>query len=122
MRVVRRSVSVGIDWLQVVSISLLFPWVLLHEASHAVAALPWSDSIAVSIYPPQASIVFEDSSRSVLAVVGLAPTIVGYAIAAIVVAVVGWPVWFGLVDLYVLLGWLVLTIPSPGDVRPVLSN
>ncbi|RQG89328.1 hypothetical protein EA473_22225 [Natrarchaeobius chitinivorans] len=95
---------------------LLFPWILLHELAHVVAALPWSTQQSITVFPPRASISFEHSSQGAMLVVGLAPTIAGYVLALNVLSTVGWPPWFGVIDVYLLLGWIVLSTPSPQDI------
>ncbi|MEY7847927.1 hypothetical protein AB7C87_01820 [Natrarchaeobius sp. A-rgal3] len=120
MGTVRRSVAVGIGSLRFASVALLFPWVLLHELAHYVAAHPWSDEASLTVYPPRVSVSFENSSRYVSLLVGLAPTIVGYTIAMIWFVGLGWrPALSNAVDLYLLLGWIVLTTPSPRDVSTI---
>ena len=118
MRVVR--------FLQVVSVLGLLPFVVAHEATHALAARPWATNASVSVFPPRARISFENPSRAVLSFVGLAPTIVGYltvALLGVFVLVLGVvPSTSSFVaDVYFALGWIVYATPSRGDLRQLTT-
>ncbi|MEY7850893.1 hypothetical protein AB7C87_17035 [Natrarchaeobius sp. A-rgal3] len=114
---IQRPASLVVGCLRLVSVIALFPWVLLHELAHYLAAFPWSGDATLSVYPPRVSISFTNPNRLIDLWVGLAPTVVGYAVAFVTIVGLGWyPVVTNPVDLYLVLGWIVFATPSPRDV------
>lgn len=98
------------------SILALFPWVFAHELSHGVVAWARGYDTRIVLFPqPRAAVSMDDPARLDLFLIAIAPIVSGLIVGGVLLAFGGLPIGYLPVDLYVLVGWVVLTTPSKSD-------